>query len=97
MATRGEISLRDIAHEMTFFQSFTCFIFLKHLLSRTFDVNIAKLCNKIEFRELYYCSRYALDKICEIYTFDRGRRTHGRGTRDALGLGDVINKQDLNL
>ena len=27
-------------------------------------------CNKIEFRELYYCSHYALDKICEIYTFD---------------------------
>ena len=26
---------------------------------------------KIEFCELYYCSRCALDKICEIYTFDR--------------------------
>ena len=25
-------------------------------------------CSAIEFRELYYCSRCALDKICEIYT-----------------------------
>ena len=28
-------------------------------------------CSKTEFRELYYCSHCALDKICEIYTFDR--------------------------
>ena len=28
------------------------------------------ICSKIEFRELYYSSRCALDKICEIYTFD---------------------------
>ena len=28
-------------------------------------------CSKIEFREPYYYSRYALDKICEIYTFVR--------------------------
>ena len=28
-------------------------------------------CSKIEFRDLHYRSRYALDKICEIYTFDR--------------------------
>ena len=28
-------------------------------------------CSKIEFRELYYSCRCALDKICEIYTFDR--------------------------
>ena len=28
-------------------------------------------CSKIEFHELYYFSRCALDKICEIYTFDR--------------------------
>ena len=27
-------------------------------------------CSKIEFREPYYCSRCALDKICEIYSFD---------------------------
>ena len=27
-------------------------------------------CSKIEFREPYYCSRCALDKICEIFTFD---------------------------
>ena len=26
-------------------------------------------CSKIEFREPYYCSRCALDKICEIFTF----------------------------
>ena len=25
----------------------------------------------MEFRELYCCNRCALDKICEIYTFDR--------------------------
>ena len=28
-------------------------------------------CSKIEFRELHCCSRCALDKIFEIYTFDR--------------------------
>ena len=28
-------------------------------------------CRKIEFRELYYRSYWALDKIYEIYTFDR--------------------------
>ena len=28
-------------------------------------------CSKIELRDLYYCSRCALGKICEIYTFDR--------------------------
>ena len=28
-------------------------------------------CSKIEFLELHCCSRYALDKIFEIYTFDR--------------------------
>ena len=27
------------------------------------------ICSKIVFRELYYCSRCALNKICEIYTF----------------------------
>ena len=42
---RYEISLRDIAHKITFFQSLARFIFLKHLLLRTLDVNIAKLCN----------------------------------------------------
>ena len=26
---------------------------------------------RISPRGLYYCNRYALDKICEIYTFDR--------------------------
>ena len=36
---------RDIAHKITFFQSLACFIFLKYLLLRTLDVNIAKLCN----------------------------------------------------
>ena len=45
VTTRGEISLRDIAHKITFFQSLACFIFLKHLLLRALDVNIAKLCN----------------------------------------------------
>ena len=45
MTTRGEISLRYIAHKITFFQSRACFICLKHLLLRTLDVNIAKLCN----------------------------------------------------
>ena len=45
MTARGEISLRDIAHKIKFFQSLECFIFLKHLLLRTLDVNIAKLCN----------------------------------------------------
>ena len=28
-------------------------------------------CSKREFHELHYCSRSALDKICDIYTFDR--------------------------
>ena len=42
---RGKISLRDIAHKITFFQSLACFICLKRLLLRTLDVNIAKLCN----------------------------------------------------
>ena len=45
MTTRGEISLRDIAHKITFFHSLICFICLKRLLLRTLDVNIAKLCN----------------------------------------------------
>ena len=45
MTTKGEISLLDIAHKITFFQSRACFIFLKHLLLRTSDVNITKLCN----------------------------------------------------
>ena len=45
MTTKGEIPLRDIAHKITFFQSLSCFIFLKHLLLRIFNVNIAKLCN----------------------------------------------------
>ena len=47
VTTRGEISLRDIAHKITFFQSLACFIFLKHSLLRTLDVNIAKLCNML--------------------------------------------------
>ena len=29
------------------------------------------ICSKIEFRKLYYCSRCALHKICEMCTFDR--------------------------
>ena len=41
MTTRGEISLRDIAHKITFFQSLARFICLKRLLLRTLDVNIA--------------------------------------------------------
>ena len=45
MTTRGDISLRDITHKITFFQSLARFICLKHLLLRTLDVNIAKLCN----------------------------------------------------
>ena len=45
VTTRGEISLRDIAHKITFFHILTCFICLKRLLLRTLDVNIAKLCN----------------------------------------------------
>ena len=45
MTSRGEISLRDIAHKITFFQSRACFIFLKHLLLRTLDANITKLRN----------------------------------------------------
>ena len=32
MTTRGEISLRDIAHKITFFQSLVCFICLKHFV-----------------------------------------------------------------
>ena len=47
MTTRGEISLRDIAHRVTFFQSLACFIFLKRFLLRTLDVNLAKLCNYV--------------------------------------------------
>ena len=43
--TRGEISLRDIAHKITFSQSLARFICLKRLLLRTLDVSIAKLCN----------------------------------------------------
>ena len=39
------ISLRDIAHKITFFEILACFICLKRLLLRTLDVNIAKLCN----------------------------------------------------
>ena len=35
----------DIAQKITFFQSLARFIRLKHLLLRTLDVNIAKLCN----------------------------------------------------
>ena len=45
MTTRGEISLRDIAHKITFFQRLARFICLKRLLFRTLDVNIAKLDN----------------------------------------------------
>ena len=45
MTTRCENSLRDIAHKITIFQSLAYFIFLKHLLLRTLDVKIAKLCN----------------------------------------------------
>ena len=37
MTNRGEISLRDIAHKITFFQSLACFIFPQHLLLRTLD------------------------------------------------------------
>ena len=40
-----EISLRDISHRITFFQSLARFICLKRLLLRILDVNIAKLCN----------------------------------------------------
>ena len=43
MTTRGEISLWDIAHKITFFQSLTRSIFLKRLLLRTLYVNIVKL------------------------------------------------------
>ena len=45
MTTRGEISPRDIAHKVTFFEILACFICLKRLLLRTLDVNIAKLYN----------------------------------------------------
>ena len=36
VTTRGKISLRDIAHKITFFQSLARFISLKRLLLRTF-------------------------------------------------------------
>ena len=43
---------------------------------------------KIEFCELFYCSRCALDKICEIYTFDRC--PHGcTGQKPFLTCGDA--------
>ena len=47
-------------------------------------------CSKMEFRELYYCSRWTLDKICEIYSFDRCSRSHGRSSQKSfLTCGDA--------
>ena len=43
--TRGEISLRYIAHKITFFQSLASFICVQRLLLRALDASIAKLCN----------------------------------------------------
>ena len=43
---------------------------------------------RISLRELYYCNRCALDKICEIYTFDRC--PHGcTGQKSFLACGDA--------
>ena len=51
-------SVKNISGEVSIFCLWTNWI---HLVT----------CSKIEFREPYYYSRYALDKICEIYTFVR--------------------------
>ena len=50
--------MKNISAEVSIFRLWTKW---RHLV----------ICSKIEFRELYYSSRCALDKISEIYTFDR--------------------------
>ena len=45
-------------------------------------------CSKIEFLELHCCSRYALDKIFEIYTFD-GCPLGWSGQKSFLACGDA--------
>ena len=45
-------------------------------------------CSKIEFRELHCCSRCALDKIFEIYTFDRCSQGWS-GQKSFLACGDA--------
>ena len=45
-------------------------------------------CSKIQFRELHWCSRCALDKIFKIYTFDRCPQGRS-GQKSFLACGDV--------
>ena len=60
MTTRGQISLRDIAHKITFFQNLTYFICLKHLMLRTLDLNMKRWNLKIilNIRRLYQITAY---------------------------------------
>ena len=55
--------MKNISAEVSIFSLWTDW---RHLVT----------CRKIELRELYYCNRCALDKICEIYTFDRLAKNH---------------------
>ena len=51
-------------------------------------------CREIWFRERHYCRRSALDKICEIYTFDRF--PHGwSGQKSFLACGHTKKKIEL--
>ena len=43
MTTRGEVSLRDITHKITFFQSLTRFIYLKYLFQGFLSFSLIKV------------------------------------------------------
>ena len=68
MTTRGEISLRDIAHQITFFQSLECFIFLKHLLLRTLETSPNYAISDFELRSRI-SSIKSRGRPAEIFTY----------------------------
>ena len=73
MTTTGKISLRDITHKITFFQGLARFIYLKHLMSRTLDVNIAKLWNIWFWAFFANCPIKRRGRPAEIFTYLKTR------------------------
>ena len=67
--------MKDVLAEVSIFYLWTNWI---HLVT----------CSKIKFRDLHCCSRYALDKIFEIYTFDRCPQGWS-GQKSFLACGDT--------
>ena len=69
MTIRGEISHRDVAPKITFFQSLARFICLKGLLLRILDANIANYYSKpFHFSETFFVESIRC-KHCQIMQY----------------------------